>query len=106
MSLNRLFASVVVVGLLGLGLGACNSGTSTEEFCVAKCECETCTDAQQTKCTEDVEAERTSFENNGCDYDAYLDCAGVTLVCADTGLSFATTCKEKLLDSCDVLPGQ
>ena len=100
MSVKRLFASVVAFGLLGFGLGACDAGITAEEFCNQKCLCEGCSAEQQTQCTTDVDAERDTFEANDCDYDAYLDCASVSLVCADTGLTFATTCLEDLNDSC------
>ena len=94
-----------MVALLSLPLAGCESA-SVEDFCNQRCLCESCNAAEQQQCSADGDAERTLFESNGCDYDAFLECAVDTSTCADTGISFATTCTDKLMDSCDTPPAQ
>ena len=105
MSFVRVWTGVAVGCLLLLGTGACNSA-STEDLCNKQCICESCSAVEQSQCTSDRDEDRVLYESNDCDYDAFLDCAVDTATCVETGISFATTCQDKLLASCDTVPEQ
>lgn len=87
-------AAIALLSGLALFGSGCEAASST--VCVARCDCEGCSQKEREDCVDDVDdAERLAdYDGCGTEHDKYVDCYGNKGTCSD-GVWVTQSCAEQ-----------